>query len=334
MSSPVLSIVVVAFNMERELPRTLFSLSPAYQRGIGSDDYEVIVVDNGSTKPLSPREVERFGSNFRILDTPRASPSPVAAINLGAALARGQFVGIMIDGARLLTPGVLRHTLAAIRAYDDPVVATLSWHLGPDLQSRAVERGYSKHEEDRLLTRIDWQRNGYRLFEIASLAGSSDKGWFLPIAESNCLFSSRQRFERLGGYDERFDLPGGGLANLDFYARVCEDPGAQLVILLGEGSFHQLHGGVATNATAAEHAIRWRAWTRQYMELRHKPYVKPVLKPEYLGALPASAARWLVYSAQALSEANSPRNRVLRGLGRLRRGARALLLRRAKTSSE
>ena len=47
-----LSVVVVAHDMARELPRTLRTLSVPYQRGIDSTAFEVIVVDNGSPEPL------------------------------------------------------------------------------------------------------------------------------------------------------------------------------------------------------------------------------------------------------------------------------------------
>lgn len=51
-SAPALSLIVVAYNMARELPRTLYTLSSQYQRGIAPQDYEVIVVDNGSDQPV------------------------------------------------------------------------------------------------------------------------------------------------------------------------------------------------------------------------------------------------------------------------------------------
>ena len=47
-SRPLVSIVVVSYDMERELPRTLHTLSAPYQVGLESDAVEVIVVDNGS----------------------------------------------------------------------------------------------------------------------------------------------------------------------------------------------------------------------------------------------------------------------------------------------
>ena len=62
---PVLSVVVVVHDMARELPRTLRTLDPAHQRGIAADDYEVVVVDNGSVVPVSPADLP-FSGTLRI----------------------------------------------------------------------------------------------------------------------------------------------------------------------------------------------------------------------------------------------------------------------------
>jgi Glycosyl transferase family 2 len=71
---PDLSVVVVVYNMPREAPRTLLSLSPRYQRYIDAADYEVIVVDNGSDPPVAPHEVESLADNFRLI---RIDPAPL-----------------------------------------------------------------------------------------------------------------------------------------------------------------------------------------------------------------------------------------------------------------
>jgi len=47
-----LSIVVIGFDMKRELPRTVVSLLPPYQQGVHHDEVEIIVVDNGSAEPV------------------------------------------------------------------------------------------------------------------------------------------------------------------------------------------------------------------------------------------------------------------------------------------
>ena len=80
----MLSVVVVVHDMARELPRTLRSLSPHCQDGIGADDYEVIVVDNGSACPVDPSLVSGFGGNLRLERIDPAPPSPVRAASFAA----------------------------------------------------------------------------------------------------------------------------------------------------------------------------------------------------------------------------------------------------------
>ena len=202
------SVVVVVYNMAREAPRTLHSLSAAYQRHIDPDDYEVIVVDNGSNPPFDPKLIEGLSGNFRLIRIDHASPSPAQAVNRGLAEARGEVVGVMIDGARMVTPGLLHFARQGAALYDRAVVATIGWFLGFDDQKWALEVGYDQKREDALLKSINWPADGYRLFEIGTLAGSSVNGWFLPIAESNALFLRRELWEMLEGFNERFDLPG------------------------------------------------------------------------------------------------------------------------------
>ena len=257
----------------------------------------MIVVDNGSFAPSSVNFVKSFGANFKYYYIDDASPSPASAVNFGISQSSGRFVGIIIDGARILSPGVSKYALHAFRKFQNPVVCTLGWHLGPDIQSRSMLAGYNQKIEDQLLANIDWPTNGYRLFEISSLAGASSEGWFRPILESNCLFMLRQTFDKLGGYDERFDSPGGGLVNLDIFKRACELSDSELVIILGEGSFHQIHGGSATNVTPQKKQILWQEWEEEYFEIRNRRYARPVKDPKYIGHVPRQALKWILYSA-------------------------------------
>jgi hypothetical protein len=295
---PRISVVVVVYDMAREAPRTLQALAPGYQREISADEYEVVVVDNGSPVPLGEAAVSAFGPTFRYHYIQDASPSPAPAVNAGAALCRGQIIGVLIDGARIATPGLLHFADLAFRMHERPTVAALGWHLGPEPQQRSVAGGYDRQAEDRLLADIGWPDDGYRLFEIASLAGSSSEGCFCPIAESNSIFLARESFLELGGYDEAFDLPGGGLANLDFYNRACARADAPLVILLGEGTFHQLHGGVSTNISGQVPDEPFKTWAAQYEAIRGEPWALPSKQPEYLGAVPTSALPYIAWSAQ------------------------------------
>jgi len=286
--------------MAREAPRTLYSLSAAYQRHIGANDYEIIVVDNGSTPPFDAKVIDGLVGNFRLIRLDPAPASPARAINRGLAEARGKVIGIMIDGARIATPGMLHFARRGVELYPCAVVVTLGWYLGRDLQRWSMEAGYNQQREDEMLASIGWPQDGYRLFEIAAFDESSVDGWFSQIEESNALFMSRDSWNRIGGVDERFDAPGGGYINLDTLGRAMELPDSELVVLLGEATFHQLHGGIATNQSYRDLAQSLSKWEEQYLAIRQRPWRAPsVLKRTYIGTLPEAV---LPHLARAIIE--------------------------------
>ena len=289
MSTPEVTIVVVAFNIPRELPRTLYSLSTNYQQKIIDHEYEVIVVDNGSQPPVDSKIFENLKGNFRLLRIDHASPSPAAAANLGVAAARGQTVGVMIDGARIASPGLLYFARHGCSLHSHAVVGALGWYLGCDYQRQSMQAGYDQQQEDALLASIDWKRDGYALYDISAMDESSVDGWFAPFGELNAIFMRQERWVSLAGYDERFDLPGGGLVNLDICKRALEAPQACPVILLGEATFHQFHGGTATNTLPKKAIDDWNLWNAQYCAIRGVEYELPRLAqpPIYLGVLPS-----------------------------------------------
>lgn len=288
-----LSIIVVIYNMRREAPRTLYSLTPTYQMGVNGADYEVIVVENGSTQPLLPEEVSSMGPNFRYIRIEKASPSPAIAINHGVRLSQAPFIGIMIDGARLVTPGVIALAMQCLGHFGRAVVSTIGFHLGPCVQTQSICHGYNKALEDKLLHSIDWRNQGYRLFEISALAESSPKGWLGNLNESNLIFLSRPLFDELGGFDEQFGLPGGGFVNLDFYSRACELPNSLLITLLGEATFHQIHGGVTTNQPAKNLSQSLKTYGEDYREIRGFYHENPTRPPLLFGHTRPEILSWL-----------------------------------------
>jgi glycosyltransferase involved in cell wall biosynthesis len=298
--SVALSVVVVAYDMARELPRTLRSLSPAYQRRIEAEDYEVIVVDNGSPVPFGPSLFADLPGNVRVHRLDPAPPSPAHAANVGIDSARGDLIGLLIDGARMASPGLLTHAVQAARLTPRAVISTLAWHLGPVLHMHAAEVGYDTAAEDALLAETEWEADGYRLFDISTLAASSQRGWFGPLGESNALFMPRTLWDEVGGLDERFVIPGGGRCNHDLYRRACELEDSTVIMLMGEGTFHQSHGGAATSGRQKKLDA-----DAEYEALRGKPFRPPETDRVYFGTLPRAALPALEHSVRWLAEARS-----------------------------
>ena len=285
-----LAVVVVVHNMRRAAGRTLHSLSRSYQRGVDDLDYEVIVVENGSDadQRLGEEFVRSFGVQFRYIDLGSDSmPSPARAINRGIAATRASAVALMIDGAHVVTPGVLRYGMLGMATYAPAIVTAKQWYLGPGQQPQTVASGYDEELEDRLFDEIGWPTDGYRLFEIGQFIG--DRDWFDGEWESNCIFVPRELIEQVGAMDESFSVPGGGFVNLDFFERMVLAPGVTHVTMLGEGSFHQVHGGTTTNITEPHELVT--SYNHQYEELRGRRFQIPPQRAHFVGSLTPVARR-------------------------------------------
>ncbi len=288
---PRLTVVAVFHNMRREAKRTLYSLTDRYQHDVAAAEYEVLAIDNGSDEPLDVSTVTELGATFRYIRRETVSRSPCGALNHGVQCARAPFVLCLIDGARILSPGILKYTLETPSLHEHPFVYTFGMHLGSKTQYYLVEEGYDQEQEDRLLDSVDWEKNGYRLFDISSVAGSSGNGFFSQLCESNCFAMKRDDYLAMGGLDERFDTPGGGLANLDFFNRVHEREALRPIMLLGEATFHQFHGGVASNAPISRHPLD--EMVKNYERIKGRSFRFVYRRPDYFGSCPNECERFL-----------------------------------------
>jgi cephalosporin hydroxylase len=292
-ASKDLSIIVVFYNMKREAARTLHSLSRAYQHDLGDLDYEVIAVENGSSadQKLGDEYVRSFGPEFRYLDlADDATPTPVDALNRGLAVAAGRTIAFMIDGAHVLTPSVVHYGMAGLATYDPAIVVTQQWYVGPGQQPDAMNAGYDQSYEDELFRGIEWPLDGYRLFEIGHFIG--DRDWFDGLWESNCIFVPRKLLEQYGAFDESFSMPGGGYANLELYERLGATPGVKVVTILGEGSFHQVHGGTTTNrADPDDRRATITGYADHFAELRGRQFRGAGKTIHYVGTMFPNAQR-------------------------------------------
>ncbi len=67
--APILSIIVVAYDMARQVQNTLLSLASGYQRGVAEADYEVLVVENDSANLIADDFIQSLPANFRYFHT-------------------------------------------------------------------------------------------------------------------------------------------------------------------------------------------------------------------------------------------------------------------------
>ena len=244
----LLSVIVCSYKMNREIPRTLLSLTPWFQR-VDPACYEVLLIQN-SDESLHVSGIDDIAPNFRSVTPSRILPSPCFAINETVRQhAAGNLVLIIIDGARISSPGVVRTSLEISQNLWGPKVVGYApaYHLGWALQSQSAQHGYDQTTEDAMLKRIGWSNSkGYDLFQVSAQAASMRNCFTLP-AESNCYLLSKEFFLEIGGYDEGFLTPGGGLCNLEFFQRSV-GLSDRVICMFQEGSFHQIHGGASTNA--------------------------------------------------------------------------------------
>ena len=130
----------------------------------------------------------------------------------------------MIDGAHLLTPGVLRHGMLGLSTYAPAVVTARQWYVGPGQQPDTLAGGLRQRvrgppvRPDRLA--------GRRLpaFEIGHFIG--DARLVRRRVGEQLHLRPPGLIDQVGGMDESFSTPGGGFVNLDLFERMVSSPGS------------------------------------------------------------------------------------------------------------
>ncbi len=302
---PKVTVIVIGYKMPSQLENTLRSLYADYQHGVSEEDYEVIVMENNSVARLPDSIVQNLPSNFRYTLRDESAATPVYAVNEAFALCRSPLICLMIDGARMVSPGIIRSALMAYAITPGAIVAVPGYHLGNDEQHMVDGVEDQLTREQQLLASVQWQKDGYELFSISTFSGANRRGYLQPIMECNCIFASAENFAAIGYANTDFQLPGGGSINLHMYRSLGMLPDTRLFVTPGEGSFHQYHGGVTTSsyeereAEIEKHRVQLHSyWAEGFHSLRRDP--------ELIGKVPPQAVSFLQQSLE-FSEKRSRR---------------------------
>jgi len=181
---PYVSVVVPAKNEEAVIETTIQNLCALDYLPCGGTRYEVIVVDDQSADGTLVA-LERLAADLpiRVLQTPEGSFGKAAALNLGIAHARGDFIAIFDADARV-APDFLQR-----------VVPYLAGERVAGVQSR--RRPYNADQN--LFTRV--QDDEYSLYQHLFQRARQSLGGIVSFA-GNGLVLKRAALEEIGGWNE------------------------------------------------------------------------------------------------------------------------------------
>lgn len=190
MSAPLVSVVIPSFARPRQLASCLEAL---VMQTIGTEMFEVVVVDDGSPEPLDVL-ASRFDSRMRIRILRQANAGPAAARNRGVAESHAALVAFTDDDCRPLAEWLGR---LVARERDHPgalvggsTINGLSGDLFATTSQLIVDLVYEHFNAD------------------------PDEAFFFA---SNNMLCRRDDFLRIGGFDAAF--PTAGAEDRDFCDR-------------------------------------------------------------------------------------------------------------------
>ena len=146
MTTPAVSIITPVFNAGRPLAHTLRSVAAQTL-----EDWQHVIVDDGSTDPTTARLLEAAGAQARTTVIRTENRGPATARNTAVANARGRYL-VFLDADDHLAPEFLAKTVAVLEAEPDvgvvhTWVALVGGHQGvwrtgpfalPDLLARCT----------------------------------------------------------------------------------------------------------------------------------------------------------------------------------------------------
>jgi len=213
---PEVSIVIPCYNAHRYLADVLASV-----RAQSFRDYEIIVVDDGSTDPATASFLEAVGDGVRLVR--KANGGLSSARNAGFAAAQGTYV-LPLDADDEIAPDMLARTVAALGASPDAGYAYAQIEVFGD------ERG---------IVRKTWN-----LFE--QLATNQ-----LPY----CLLMRRAVWIDAGGYDETMRE---GYEDWEFNIRISKLGVRGIQVESPLFRYRRQSTGMLQSVSQRRHAALWR----------------------------------------------------------------------------
>tara|TARA_Y100000589_G_scaffold236148_1_gene223578 strand:- start:4623 stop:5432 length:810 start_codon:yes stop_codon:yes gene_type:complete len=258
-----LSIIIGSYELTHQISNTVTSIFSALSHCELSA--EIIIADNSKNlKAIDNLDINLF--NVDVIDFSQLNIAIHASMNLAVQRASGHYLCLMIDGARLWSPNILRDVDQCLSQRS--VVHVPNYQLGSDYQMYGNHSDTSFKHEHELLQNCGWPfLNTPQLIDSSFLEPHAGIG--PTVFESNCLFLSREIWDEINGYDLQFKRKDGGFASADLLTRLIEHD-CKLMILPDAGTFHQFHYGTTTSSPDQTRTAL-KEMTLEYFQIRSKP---------------------------------------------------------------
>jgi GT2 family glycosyltransferase len=223
MASPLVSVIVPTYNRAYCLPRTLDSVLAQTHT-----NYEVIIVDDGSSDSTGDMVARTYGHDSRIKYFFQENKGVTAARNQGLARVQGDYVALL-DSDDVWMPWKLELQLACFRRCPEVgMVWTDMQAVGPD--GKVVSNAYLRtmYHAYRWFKEADLFPHSYSLSEAAFPGELAETRLHVGdifsqmimgnLVHTSTVLLSRERFEQVRRFNE--DLVGTG-EDYDFHLRTC-----------------------------------------------------------------------------------------------------------------
>ncbi|HZP30899.1 MAG TPA: glycosyltransferase family A protein [Acidimicrobiia bacterium] len=237
---PTVSVVVAVYNGGRYLAATLESVLAQTYR-----DYEVIVVDDGSTDD-SREQARAFGDRVTLVERPHEGLG--AARNAGLARATGEYVAFL-DADDLWDPDLLRHQVGIARRHPASGLVVCD---GIEFEDDRVLR--TSLLDPAVTERLDraadgtWTASVYADFCAGNL-----------VACPAQVLVARHAIERVGAVS----LTPNGPQDYDYYVRVSR---VAPVTFHGASLVRWRYHGDSTSGPAPHRGYWWSLWALPTLE--------------------------------------------------------------------
>lgn len=228
-SEKLVSVIIPAYNAEKTLAIVLDAFE---KQTFDKREFEVIVVDDGSTKcQLFEQDLKRWTFNLYIIR--QINRGRAAARNVGCTLATGKYI-VFCDADRIPIPTFIDEFIHAMENREDLVCVgnPLDYFGGKEIRYNDEflwEKLYRYSRESNYFSNIS---------KIYDCDGNTVSGicWSSFLVGASCI--SKKKFFSVGGFDENF--VEWGFEHYDLGLKLW-DNGCQFRCLKNNYSFHIPH---------------------------------------------------------------------------------------------